>query len=130
MSFDWRGYLEFAEKAYDTVSVFPNPEAVYRCVASRAYYAVFCLARDLIKQKDGMVFTVNVHKELQMYLKAHRHQTRARLGVRLENLHQLRLNADYDGILKQEAQYLAGAALKMAKRIEDDLAEIRGSRSK
>jgi hypothetical protein len=127
MSFDWHSYLEFAEIVYTTVSDFPSSEAVYRSVASRSYYAVFCAARDLIKEKDHKEFYTDDHKALQNHLKAHRHRVRQRAGKRLHELHQLRLRADYDSILHQQARALAQQALERAKRIEEDLAEIRGT---
>jgi len=89
MIFDWLEYLKFAEATLAKTSEFENSEAVYRSVTSRAYYAVYCLTRNTIKQKDRQEFFGSAHQQLQDYLIAHTHNVRSRLGRRLRALHQL-----------------------------------------
>jgi hypothetical protein len=89
MSFDWHSYLTFAEKVSTMAPDFTEPEAAYRSAVSRAYYAVYCATRNLIKQKDNREFFGNAHQELHDYLKEHAHPVRRQLGHRLHALHQL-----------------------------------------
>jgi len=126
MIFDWLEYLKFAEATLAKTSEFENSEAVYRSVTSRAYYAVYCLTRNTIKQKDRQEFFGSAHQQLQDYLIAHTHNVRSRLGRRLRALHQLRLRADYEDELGQQALSLAQQAVMQARKIEIDLTEIRG----
>ncbi len=126
MSFQWHNYLEFAETVLAKASEFSDSEAVYRSVVSRAYYAVYCSARNLVKQKDQQEFSGNAHQQLQDYLIRHAHKPRKRLGNRLRQLHQLRLVADYENILHQQPLSLAQQAVTQARNIEADLVEIAG----
>ena len=124
MSFDWHNYLGFSETALAKVSDYPDSEAVHRSVVSRAYYAVYCATRNLVKQKDRQSFSGNAHQQLQDYLINHPNRARKRLGNRLKQLHQLRIKADYDGRLQQQSTSMAQQAIVKAKDIENDLAEI------
>lgn len=130
MSFDWHSYLAFAEEVSTMAPDFAEPEAAYRSVVSRAYYAVYCSARNLIKQKDHKEFVGNAHQGLHDYLKEHAHPVRQQLGRRLHALHQLRKKADYEDDLAQPAVRLAGHALKSAKDIESNLEQLVGKAQK
>lgn len=126
MSFQWRSFLEFAEAILERASEFPDVEAVYRSVVSRAYYAVYCSARNVVKQKDKREFNGSVHQELQDYLLKHTDKARKRLGNHLRELHQLRKKADYEDKLNQPPLVLAKLAAKKARDIEFDLDVIVG----
>lgn len=95
MSFDWSGYLALAKEMMAKASEFTDQEAVYRCVVSRAYYGVYCLTRNRVRDIDSAEFYGNDHKALQSYLIEHPHKNRRRLGNQLRNLHQHRIKADY-----------------------------------
>lgn len=124
MSFDWHNYLSFSEAALAKVSDYPNSEAVHRSVVSRAYYAVYCATRNLVRQKDQRSFSGNAHQQLQDYLINQPHKARKRLGNRLKQLHQLRIKADYEDQLQQQSMSMAQQAIVQARKIEGDLAEI------
>jgi uncharacterized protein (UPF0332 family) len=124
MSFDWLAYLRFAETALGKAAEFSDQDAVYRSVVSRAYYAVYCSTRNVVKAKDGQEFHGNDHQRLQIYLKEHSHKGRRRLGLRLQELHQLRIKADYLDNLQTQAFYLAQQALSRVQAIEADLKQI------
>jgi hypothetical protein len=81
MSFDWSGYLTLANELSNKVDEFSDQEAVCRSVVSRAYYSVFCLARNYVRDVDHSEFHSNVHKELQDYLKNHSHRPRRKLAT-------------------------------------------------
>lgn len=124
MSFDWLSYLRFAEAALGKAAEFSDQDAVYRTVVSRAYYAVYCSTRNVVKATDGQEFHGNDHQRLQIYLKEHSQKERQRLGLRLQALHQLRIKADYHDNLQPQALYLAQQALGQAQKIEADLLQI------
>lgn len=129
MNFEWYQLLEFAEAANKKAADFPNQEAVYRTVTSRAYYAVYCETRNFVDKKHGEKFTVSPHQELQNFLITYNHQLRNKLGRNLKKLHQYRLQADYEDKLNELPVNLASKALTLAKQIiEVDLPAITGKK--
>ena len=124
MSFDWSSYLTLAKELSNKVDEFPDQEAVYRSVVSRAYYSVFCLARNYVRDVDRSEFHGNAHKELQDYLKNHPHRPRKKIGNQLRDLHQHRLKADYDDDLGEQPQNKASRAVALANKIITGLADI------
>src|SRR5690349_21655344 len=57
MAFDWTHYLTLAQELSGR-----SDEAALRCAIGRAYYAVFCLARNRWIQEHGIIpLDVNVH---------------------------------------------------------------------
>jgi hypothetical protein len=48
MSFDWLGYLDLAKELNDSLTF--NTEAKQRSAVSRAYYAVFNLAKPILNK--------------------------------------------------------------------------------
>jgi uncharacterized protein (UPF0332 family) len=124
MSFDWSGYLTLAKEMINKVDEFPEQEAVYRSVVSRAYYAVFCLTRNYVKDIDSQEFHGNDHQELQNYLTRHSHKIRKKIGNQLRTLQQHRIKADYQDNLDEQAVYKASKAIKLADKITNGLAKI------
>lgn len=124
MSFDWLSYLDLAEYMNGTANQFPDQDACYRCVASRAYYAVFCTARNYIQQNDNA--DVSDHQAVQDYLKkSGGNRARQRIGNQLQRLHQVRKKADYEDDLHESAVNTASKALSQARTIRDGLAALR-----
>jgi uncharacterized protein (UPF0332 family) len=124
MSFDWLTYLALAEYMNENVSKFPEEEACYRSVVSRAYYSVYCLTRNYIRDSDNVTFSSNDHQALQDYLIQHSHKPRKKLGKQLRDLHQHRKKADYDDDLIEQPVNKASIALTYAKKIARGLAEL------
>ena len=124
MSFDWFSYLTLAEYMRDKVDEFPNQEATYRSVISRAYYAAFCMTRNYVREVDNTEFHGDDHKVLQNYLKHHPHKTRKKLGSQLQDLHQHRIKADYHDNLDELAGNKASRAVILAKRIVETIAQL------
>ena len=120
MSFAWQGYLDLAEYMNTTVSGFPCEEACYRTIASRAYYAVFCAARNYIRAADGVC--LSRHQDVQDHLKRVRSKRdRCKIGNQLKRLHQIRKKADYDDDLYELPTNMAAQALSQAKRISEGI---------
>ncbi len=120
MSFDWRQYLELAQYMKTNVEQFPDEEACYRTVASRAYYAVYRLTRNYVEDADGISFSG--HQDLQDHLKKNpHHKARCRIGNQFKALHQIRQKADYESNLRELPVNTAAKALTQARRIESGL---------
>lgn len=125
MSFDWQKYLALAEYMYGHADDFPDAEACYRSVISRAYYAAMCLCRNYVKEHEDREFPGDIHKALQNYLKENPHQTlRAMIGNQLQQLHQERIKADYYDDLHGQPAYKAGKALVQAKKIIANVSKL------
>jgi len=124
MSFNWLGYLNTAQELMNKVDEFSDQEAIYRASVSRAYYAVFCLARNYVKDNDKTEFYGNDHQRLQDYLIGHAYKPRKTIGKRLRDLHQHRIKADYHDELDEPAIYKATKAISIAKTIVQGLTEI------
>jgi uncharacterized protein (UPF0332 family) len=124
MSFDWSGYLTLAEYLNQHADDFSDQEAVYRSVVSRAYYAVFCLARNYVKDVDRAEFHGNDHQRLQNHLRNHSDKSRKKLGNQLRNLHQHRIKADYHDKLDEPPVNKASRALAEAGNIQAGLEQV------
>jgi uncharacterized protein (UPF0332 family) len=124
MSFDWTALLTLAEYMNKNASEFPDEEACYRTVISRAYYATYCLSRNFCKAVDGFTSYGDDHKKLQNHLLTHPDKKRRRLGNRLNMLHEDRKTADYDNDLGELPRNKASKALKQARTIVESLKQL------
>lgn len=128
MSFDWSQFLNLALHMNSEVSSFPDKEACYRCVASRAYYAVLNPSQSYVDGHHRQSFdqvkgaiSGGVHKQLIQFLKNHGDVKVRKLGRMLVTLRQYRVDADYHDILGQEPAKLASMALGRASQIQSHL---------
>ncbi len=124
MSFNWSGYLTFAKYINEHINDFPNQEAAYRSVVSRAYYAAFCFARNYVREVDRTEFYGNDHKELQNHLINHSDKSRKKLGNQLRKLHQHRIKADYHDELDEKPVNKASRAIAEAGKIQTGLEQV------
>jgi hypothetical protein len=94
MPFDWKGFLSFAHNLQQQAATLPEPEPLLRSAVSRAYFGTYCHARNYAK--DYLKFNpredADDHGRLRAHLKDRRRKGDA---DRLEQLRQLRNNADY-----------------------------------
>lgn len=89
MSFDWVDFVKLAKKLIEN-----KDEASFRSSISRAYYGVFCIARNrkgLKKYKKG-----DVHKIVIERFKNSDNYKDQYIGKVLDDLRRNRNNADYD----------------------------------
>jgi uncharacterized protein (UPF0332 family) len=121
MSFNWLDYLSLAHYMMSSAEEFPDEEACYRSIVSRAYYAVYCQTRNYVRDTDKKEFYSNDHQALQDHLKTHPHKDRKKIGHQLTRLHQHRKKADYDDELGELPINKAKAALTEATRIQQGL---------
>lgn len=134
MNFDWFGYLTLAEHMMNNHDSYPDEEpfreAVYRSIVSRAYYSVYCMARNYVRDVDRREFSGSAHQELQNYLIRHPEKIRKKLGSQLKNLHEHRLKVDYEDDLHELAINKAKRAIAEAKIIVQGLATLPPKKSR
>ncbi len=89
MSFDWKEYIKLAEELLKQVD-----EAHLRSSISRAYYGVFCIARN----KSGYKRTkaTNVHKSVILHYQRSHNLDYKFVGKLLDELRRNRNDADYN----------------------------------
>lgn len=97
MSFDWSEYLTLAQELASKATNSAIQEAHLRCAISRAYYAAFCKARNLLDSKDGYKTPrgMNVHWDVVEKFENSSDATRRYVGTLLRNLRSTRNIVDY-----------------------------------
>ncbi len=122
MAFRWEEYFELAKKINETF----KGEAARRTVISRAYYSMFCLARDCIGYKNAVKikgWEDSVHKKVIRELKRKNYDDFKKAGRKLDSLRQLRIVSDYDTdteITKKDVEF----AISLAKEIYNLLVHV------
>jgi uncharacterized protein (UPF0332 family) len=109
VSFDWKDYVYLAE------DLLNRPEESYlRSAISRAYYGVFCIARNNKGYKDFA--GSNVHWKVINEYKNSSDRNERNLGRILDNLRRSRNDADYneDKLISGD---LAARAVLLAKNV-------------
>ena len=127
MKFDWSEYFNLAQELAGT-----SEEAKLRSAISRAYYSVFCLARNYWRdiQQDprlsrNKTYEINPHQYVpQKFIhNQSKSQTMTDIGRDLTRLRKMRNKADYEDTfynLEREAR----TALMLAQNIISALNEL------
>lgn len=124
MSFDWRLYLQLANELITLQRTQILQEAYSRSAISRAYYAVFCIARNHLKNRGITIPQRDTHKFVRETYKQSRDRREKQIGSNLGRLWQHRKDADYeDGANIDKSR--AELAYEMAQRILGSLQNIR-----
>lgn len=146
MKFDWLNYLALAEKLLDEVTIFldrdknssdrENSELLYeaklRCAISRAYYSVFCLARNYLRDieedyelKKSKEYGIRPHRYVIDRFRRSNTKGYNNIGTSLERLLKMRHEVDYEDILPLNTLLSkAKSAVKIAKQIVEQLEEL------
>src|SRR5437763_4831535 len=97
MSFNWSEYLTLAQELTSKSTASSIQEAHLRCAISRAYYASFCKARNLLLNKDGYLTPkgVNVHFDVADKFEKSIDMTRQNVGSLLRHMRSIRNIMDY-----------------------------------
>ncbi len=100
MSFNWSEYLILAQELTSQSTASSIQEAHLRSAISRAYYASFCEARNLLSNKDGYQtpFGVNVHLDVADKFEKSIDVTRQNVGSLLHHMRSIRNIVDYRDI--------------------------------
>ena len=89
MSFDWWEYLRLAEALVQRRTTFASEEACCRAAVSRAYYAVYGVARTQARAHDGVHLppTGDAHQQVSLHYRTGPSPQHRAIG---EHLRQLR----------------------------------------
>ena len=99
MSFIWDNYLQLALQLVSS-PLSCTQEAKFRCATSRAYYAAFCSARNILRDKDGSTLPrTDLHKHVIETFEQSSDFRRRKIGTDLRRMRTLRNHADYDDVV-------------------------------
>ena len=103
MTFPWVEYLRLAEALLQSQGSFAHQEACVRASMSRAYYAVFCAARNHAVTQEGLVIpgTGRDHRLVQHHFQHGPTPEHVTLGWLLSCLRRARNQADYANRMQQ-----------------------------
>lgn len=129
---NYDGFLKIAQKSFEAGS---DDEMELRNSVSRSYYYMYHAANELIKCKvpkknsNGESFTGGVHKRLSAYLSDNAAndngldpEKTCQVGMRLKQMHALRVTADYylkSPVTRTTAEMALLAANEIANLIEE-----------
>ena len=132
MKFDWSEYLKLAQELAAMSGDAANQEAKLRSAISRAYYSVFCLARNYLRdvEKNPRLsrknnFDVNEHQYVAEEFTYHpsKSQKMKDIGRDLARLRKIRNKADYADIIFS-LQGESNNAFNLAQSLMTALADI------
>lgn len=121
MNFGWKDFLLLATEWIDNATGSNYPEALYRSVISRAYYAAYHTAYELALNL-GMQPTSSAsdHYRVRKFFE-NRGRLARQLSHRLYDLYDLRITADYeisaDNPIANNAQAAAQRAIETASKV-------------
>ncbi|QFS42769.1 HEPN domain-containing protein [Nostoc sphaeroides] len=97
MSFDWSQYLNLAKELTDQPTTPANQEAKLRDAISRSYYAAFILARNYLRDQEGISIPKisDAHRYVWEQFKLNPHPQRQLIANNLKRLRAYRNQADY-----------------------------------
>ena len=109
-------YLQLAELLNESES-----EAAKRAAISRAYYAVFCICRNFVRDNHELLpaGTVDDHSLVIQHFRSSKDANREQIAILLRRLRNDRNSADYDDELSGFPDRMADAAIADAKKILD-----------
>ena len=115
--FDWTEFLRLAEELADR-----DDDAAKRSAVSRAYYAVFCVARDALEIRDlfDRREAESHHKEVWDAFEGDPRREWKRIGAFGHLLREDRRLADYEEDISN-LPYLTRGAMNRARRLSSDL---------
>ena len=134
MKFDWSEYFNLVQElAAISSDNFASNEAKLRFAVSRAYYSVFCLSRNYLRdvEKDPRLsrrnsFDINQHQYVAKEFIFHKSKNPKiiKIGENLSRLRELRNKADYSDTmfsLQKDVKY----ALKITENIISALSDLK-----
>ncbi len=97
MSFDWSQYLNLAKELTGQSTIPANQEAKLRDAISRAYYAAFILARNYLRDHEGISIpkTSDAHRYVWEQFQLNPDPQRQLIANNLKRLRAYRRQADY-----------------------------------
>lgn len=127
MSFDWGEYLSIAEELCAMPRTGPpvGREAQQRAAVSRAYYAAFILARNHLRDADGIPIPQrgNPHQFVAARYANDPDPLRSGIGYNLTSLRTARNRCDYDDVVAGLSNLAVWSVLR-ARQIVADLTQL------
>jgi uncharacterized protein (UPF0332 family) len=120
MSFDWKLYVQLAEELIDFYRSEALKEACFRSAISRAYYGVFCIARNFLKSKGKTIPPIDTHKFVREQFKRSSDMIERKIGENLARLWKERKDSDYEDTADINRER-AKTACELAKRLLQEL---------
>ncbi len=115
MPFDWKNYLTLAKfLANEDMTDICSNEASMRSAVSRAYYSVFCYARNYAKEMNGWKheWNENTHREIKEHFKD---KGRLEISGNLDDLRKWRNQCDYDDLVPELDKILKDSISRQKK---------------
>ena len=118
MSFAWLDSLVLAEALLQARTTVAPEEACCRAAVSRAYYAVYGVARNRARDQDGLQLpaTGDAHQRVITHYRQGPSPLHRAIGDTLRRLRRVRNRADYDDQLEQPVA-LAQFAVRRARQV-------------
>lgn len=107
MVFDWNQYLELARELEGR-----RDESALRSAASRAYYSVFCQARNWLEARGWTRPPVDVHASVWREFRNSGDFKRKQIGIDGTRLKRMRVMADYFDTLLNPSSHARDAVIK------------------
>lgn len=121
--FDWKEYLNLAEELAER----HGDEAAQRAAVSRAYYAVYCYARNRLEQALVLERDHKNSASHQAIWDAYENDSRPemeQIGQNGHNLKESRRRADYDDERINDLDRFAKKALRQARKLNSSLRNL------
>lgn len=101
MSFDWRLYIQLADKLINNQRTAGLQEAYLRSAISRSYYGVFCIARNFLINNRGVTIPkTDTHKFVREEYMRSKNKAESKIGEDLKDLLKERKESDYEDKIK------------------------------
>jgi uncharacterized protein (UPF0332 family) len=125
MSFDWAEFLTLADALLRNPDSPGPEEASLRSAISRAYYAAFCSARNLARDRREITPTGSArdHLLVKKHFEASPDRTRRKIGINLGRLRNYRNMADYRDSLSR-ATPMAQSSVALARNVHNALTSL------
>ena len=123
MSFAWLDYLVLAEALLQAHTTLAPEEACWRAAISRAYYAVYGVARMRARDQEGLRLppAAEAHQRVITHYRQGASPLHRAIGDSLRQLRSARNRADYDEQLARPlalAQFAVRRARQVVRQIE------------
>ena len=123
MSFDWSSYIRLAEELINRADSGGLQEACFRSAISRAYYGVFCIARNSLKARRTSIPHIDTHKFVREQYINSSDRVEKKIGVNLGRLWKDRKRSDYEDTASIDIKRVM-TAIDLAKRSLEQLRRI------
>lgn len=124
MRFNWELYIDLANTLINVAKTQRTLEEAYlRSAMSRAYYGIFCIARNFLIRKGKTIPKIDTHKFIRCEYQKSQNRVEKKIAKNLRRLWKERKDADYEDKANIDVQR-ARIALDLSKRTLKNLQQI------